>query len=48
MSEFCVTANSEGEKNAVVREKKIQIRFPKRSFWTTNMKKKAEEGKKLK
>lgn len=41
-----VTANSE-EKKALVRErkKKIQIRFPKRSFWTSNMKK-AEWGEK--
>lgn len=41
---FCVTANS--EKKAVVKEKKkIQIRFPKRSSWTTNMKKKQRREK---
>lgn len=42
---FCVTANSEEEKAVVKEKKKIQIRFPKRSFWTTNMKKKQRREK---
>lgn len=46
---FLVTANSTKMPSGKRGKKKIQIRFPKRSFWTENMReKKGRERKKVK
>lgn len=47
MGQMSVIQQIAKKKKAFVREKKkIQIRFPKRSFWTRNMKKKRKKKKK--